>query len=208
MSNPFIIAEDLALKTMLKGMTVSDKKNMGRSVQVWFGYPDVELTDQQFPFVTIDLIDIIPANDRQHQGRLYDNDYRGTIAPSGDGSYGYDIPIAYDLVYQVTSYSRHPRHDRAIQVQLLQRIPSKYGKLAVPNQLGTETAYRSMFLDGYTKLDSVEEDTGGARRILRNALTVRVISEMTPYQAAVAIPQVEEVFIDNDTTPPTGYEMV
>lgn len=208
MSNPFIIAEDYALKTLMQGMTVLDKKNMGRQVKVWFGYPDIELTDQNFPFVTIDLIDIIPANDRQHQGRLYDNDYQGTIAPSGDSSYGYDIPIAYDLVYQVTSYSRHPRHDRAIQIQLLQRIPSKYGKLAVPNQLGTETAYRSMFLDGYTKLDGVEEDTGGARRILRNALTVRVVSEMTPYQAATAIPAVEEVFIDNDTTPPTGFEMV
>lgn len=208
MSNPFIIAEDLALKTMLQGMTVSDKQNMGRVVQVWFGYPDIELTDQKFPFVTIDLIDIVPANDRQHQGRLYDNDFQGTVTPSGDYAYGYDIPVAYDLVYQITSYARHPRHDRAIQIQLLQRIPSKYGKLAVPNQLGTETAYRSMFLDGYTKLDNVEEDTGGARRILRNALTVRVLSEMTPYQAAVAIPRVEEVFIDNDTTPPTGYEMV
>lgn len=208
MSNPFIIAEDNALKTLVQGMVVSDKKNMGRPVKVWFGYPDIELTDQVFPFVTLDLIDIVPANDRQHQGRLYDNDYQGTVAPGGDDSYAYDIPVAYDLVYQVTTYSRHPRHDRALQIQLLQRIPSKYGKLAVPNQLGTETAYRSMFLDGFTKLDTVEEDTGGARRILRNALTVRVVSEMSPYQAAVAIPRVEDVFIDNDTTPPTGFEMV
>lgn len=208
MSNPFIIAEDNALKTLVQGMVVSDKKNMGRPVKVWFGYPDIELTDQVFPFVTLDLIDIVPANDRQHQGRLYDNDYQGTVAPGGDDSYAYDIPVAYDLVYQVTTYSRHPRHDRALQIQLLQRIPSKYGKLAVPNQLGTETAYRSMFLDGFTKLDTVEEDTGGARRILRNALTVRVVSEMSPYQAAVAIPRVEDVYIDNDTTPPTGFEMV
>lgn len=208
MSNPFIIAEDNALKTLVQGMVVSDKKNMGRPVKVWFGYPDIELTDQVFPFVTLDLIDIVPANDRQHQGRLYDNDYQGTVAPGGEDSYAYDIPVAYDLVYQVTTYSRHPRHDRALQIQLLQRIPSKYGKLAVPNQLGTETAYRSMFLDGFTKLDTVEEDTGGARRILRNALTVRVVSEMSPYQAAVAIPRVEDVYIDNDTTPPTGFEMV
>ena len=207
MPNPFIIAEDLALKTYLAGMTVSDEKNMGRVVQVWFGYPDVEIREQKFPFVTIDLIDILPANDRQIQGRLYDSDYQGTIAPNGDDSYGYDIPVAYDLIYQVTSHSRHPRHDRALAIQLLQKFPSKYGKLAVPNQLETETAYRSMFLDGFTKLDGVEEDTGGARRILRNALTVKVVSEMSPYVAVAAVPAVQEVFLDK-TTPPTGYETV
>ena len=78
MPNPFVIAEDLALKTYLAGMTVSDEKNMGRPVQVWFGYPDVEIRDQKFPFVTIDLLDIVPANDRQIQGRLSDADYQGT----------------------------------------------------------------------------------------------------------------------------------
>ncbi len=207
MPNPFVIAEDLALKTYLAGMTVSDEKNMGRPVQVWFGYPDVEIRDQKFPFVTIDLLDIVPANDRQIQGRLSDADYQGTIAASGSLIYTYDVPVAYDIVYQVTSHSRHPRHDRALLIQLLQKFPSKYGKLAVPNQLGTETAYRSMFLDGYTKLDGVEEDTGGARRILRNALTVRVISEMSPYVAVTATPIVDEVFLDK-TTPPTGYTMV
>jgi hypothetical protein len=207
MSNPFVIAEDLSLKTYLQGMTVVDEKNAGRAVQVWFGYPDVELRDQKFPFVTIDLIDVIPANDRQIQGRISDSDRQGTILPNGSLSYKYEIPVAYDLVYQITSYARHPRQDRALVIQLLQKFPSKFGKLAVPNQLNTETAYRSMFLDGFTKLDGVEEDTGGLRRILRNALTVRVVSEMSPYTAAIAIPQVEEVFLDK-TTPPTGYEMV
>ncbi len=151
MPNPFVIAEDLALKTYLAGMTVSDEKNMGRTVQVWFGYPDVEIRDQKFPFVTIDLLDIVPANDRQIQGRIADSDYQGTIAASGSLIYTYDVPVAYDIVYQITSHSRHPRHDRALLIQLLQKFPSKYGKLAVPNQLNTETAYRSMFLDGYTK---------------------------------------------------------
>jgi len=207
MGNPFIIAEDLALKTLLQGMTVSDEKNASRQVKVWFGYPDVEVRTQEFPFVTIDLIDMIPANERQTSGMLTDNDYRGTIAPISGRTYSYEIPVAFDLVYQITTYARNPRHDRAIIHQLTTKFPSKYGKLAVPNQLGTETAYRSMFLDGYTKLDGVEEDTGGARRILRNALTVRVISEMSPYVAVTATPIVDEVFLDK-TTPPTGYTMV
>ena len=62
MGNPFIIAEDLALKTLLSGITVSDDSNASRPVKAWFGYPDVEVRDQTFPFITIDLIDIMPGN--------------------------------------------------------------------------------------------------------------------------------------------------
>ena len=206
--NQFIIAEDLALKTYLQGMEVSDEKDSTRPVKVWFGYPDIEIRNQEFPFITIDLIDIVPANDRQHQGQFYDNDFRGTIPPTDTSVYYYDIPVAYDIVYQVTSHARHPRQDRALMYMLLNKFPSKFGKLPVPNQLGTEVGYRSMFLDGFTKRDGVEEDTGGLRRILRNALTVRVISEMSPQEAANAFPLVANVLIDNNTTPPPGYTPV
>jgi hypothetical protein len=207
MGNPFIIAEDAALKTHLAGMTVSDEKNAARQVKVWFGYPDVEVRAQEFPFVTIDLIDINPANDRQNSGIMYDIDYNGTVTPTTGRLYKYDIPVAYDLVYQVTSYARHPRHDRALMMQLLNKFPSKFGKLAVPNQLGTETGYRSMFLDGFVKRDAVDSETGN-RRLLRNALSVRVVSEMTPTLAASAVKATETVFLDKTSTPPSGYQAV
>jgi hypothetical protein len=206
MGNPFIIAEDLALKSLCQGMTVSDDKNPSRQVKVWFGYPDVEIRTQDFPYVTIDLIDIIPANNRQSSGLQYDSDFQGTVAPSGSSYYEYEIPVAYDLVYQVSSFSRHPRHDRALMYQLLRKFPSKYGKLAVPNQLGTRTAYRSMFLDGFVKRDAVESETGN-RRILRNVLSVRVVSEMSPATAATLIPSVQTVNIDTISYTLTGnYE--
>jgi len=208
MGNPFIVAEDLALKTHLAGLTVSDEKSATRQVKVWFGYPDVETRSQEFPFITIDLIDIVPTTERQNSGVMYDSDYNGTIAPSTGVFYKYDIPVAYDLVYQVTSYARHPRHDRAIMYQLLNKFPSKFGKLAVPNQLGTETGYRSMFLDGFVKRDAVESETGN-RRLLRNALSVRIVSEMSPLTVdAVLGRQVEEVFLDTTTPPLTGYQSV
>jgi hypothetical protein len=205
MGNPFIIAEDLALKTHLAGLTVSDEKNATRPVKIWFGYPDVEVRAQEFPFITIDLIDIVPANDRQHSGVMYDIDNNGTLTP-GDFMYKYDMPVAYDLTYQVTSYARHPRHDRALMFQLLNKFPSKFGKLAVPNQLGTETGYRSMFLDGFVKRDAVEGETGN-RRLLRNALSVRVVSEMSPTLVNSRTP-VSEVFVDTDPTPPSQYQSV
>jgi len=207
MGNPFIIAEDLALKTHLSGLTVSDEKSASRQVKLWFGYPDVEVRAQEFPFVTIDLIDIMPANDRQTSGFTYDSDYNGTVAVNSDGAYGYEIPIAYDLIYQITSYARHPRHDRAIMFQLLNKFPSKFGKLPVPNQLGTEIGYRSMFLDGFVKRDAVEGETGN-RRLLRNVLSVRVISEMSPELALSQTPYVEEVSLATTPTPPSGYTLV
>ena len=208
MGNPFIVAEDLALKTFLQGLTVSDDKNQARPVEVWFGYPDVEVRDQTFPYITIDLIDILPANARQTYGYLVDNNYRGTITPVNGTAYRYLTPVAYDLVYQVTSWSRHPRHDRALQFQLFNKFPSKYGHLVVPNELGTESSSRSMFLDGFVKRDTVDSETGN-RRLLRNVYSIRVVSEMTPAQAQSALTEVETIYINATTSNiPSGYQPV
>jgi len=213
MGNPFLIAEDTALKTLLQGMTVGDEKTASRPVKVWFGYPDVEIRAQEFPFVTIDLIDMIPANDRQTSGQLVDNDYRGTVAPLSGKTYRYEVPVAFDLIYQITTYARHPRHDRAMMFQLTHKFPSKYGGLLVPNELGTETSRRHMFLDGFAKRDAVDGETGN-RRLLRNIYTVRVISELTPLDAGRRASRVEEVLVnlpeltDQTSNIPTGLTKV
>lgn len=197
MGDPFVIAEDKALKTHLQGITVVDEKNNTRPVKVWFGYPDIELRTQEFPFITIDLLDVTPALDRQHQGFIYDSDQQGTNPVTG--YYVYDYPTAYDLSYQISTYARHPRHDRALIWHLHNKFPSIYGYLRVPNELGTEYSYRSMFLDGYAKADAVDEDSGG-RRLLRNVFTVRVVSEMTPVAPSTPIPAVEQVDINPTIT--------
>ena len=192
----FILAEDTALKSLLQGISVVDEKSISRPVKVWFGFPDVEVRAQDYPYMTIELLDVSPSNERQHSGFLYDNDFRGTIAPVEGISYEYEYPVAYDLIYQVTSYARHPRHDRAIIYQFLnEKVPHKFGQIAIPNELGTETSYRHIFLDGFIKRDLIEE----GRRLLRNVFTVRVVSEMTPAQAATAIGTVEEVNINIET---------
>ena len=222
MGSPFIIAEDEAIKNYLQGMVVADEKSAAnngptetiktRPVKVWFGYPDVEARAQEFPFVTIDLIDVVPANDRQVQGKLHDGDYRGTITAVPGLAYQYDYPIAYDLIYQLTTYARHPRHDRAILFQMWNKFPSKYGVLPVSNQLGTEYSKRSMFVDGYAKRDTFEDAESGNRRLLRNVFTLRVVSEMTPATAAAAIPAVTRVNlnlpVNNQTSIPSVYEIL
>jgi hypothetical protein len=194
----FLLAEDAALKSHLSDITVSDEKSATRPVKVWFGYPDVEIRTQDFPFITIDLIAIRNAVERQTSGIIYDGDYSGTVAPVNGVFYKYETPIAYDLLYQVTSYSRHPRHDRAIIFQLSQKFPGMRGHLAVPNELGTHTAYRHMFLESTMKNDRAEGEHGN-KRLLRNIYTVRVVSEMTPATAsAVGIPDVEIVKINQE----------
>lgn len=193
----FILAEDGALKQFLSGITVADEKNASRPVQVWFGYPDVELRAQTYPYITIELIDVRAARERQSSGMFYDSDNRGTIEEEAGVVYRYPVPLPYDLVYQVTSYSRHPRHDRAIITQLLQnKFQSQYGNLDVPNELNTETAKRHMFLDGFLKRDMIEE----GRRLFRNAFTVRVVSEMTPLNAENALSTVQTVHVNRITT--------
>jgi hypothetical protein len=202
----FLFAEDKALKSLLQGITVTDLKNNTRPVKVWFGYPDVELRTQDYPYMVIDLYDIQEANDRQSSGFWLDNTYRGTQTPSVDSAYSYYAPTTYDLFYQVSTYARHPRHDRSIMFSMLnEKVPGKYGHLLIPQDNGVGTVARHMFLEGFVKRDSVED----GRRLLRNVFSIRVVSEMTPYQVAQATPLVETVNLE--TTPatiPSGFESV
>ena len=206
---PFVLAEDAALKTHLNGITVSDDKSNNRPVKVWYGFPDVEVRDQSFPYITIDLIDILPANERQTYGFITDTDNLGTVTPDPNYVYTNQIPVAYDLIYQITSFSRHPRHDRSIIYQLMTKFPSKYSRLKVYTPDGTGFTIRSMFVDGFVKRDTVEGETGN-RRLLRNVYTVRVVSQMTPDVAnAVATKLVSTVQVNNTTSSiPSGITPV
>jgi len=193
----FLFAEDKALKNHLQGITVSDLKQSTRQVKVWFGYPDVELRAQEYPYLVIDLYDIQPASDRQSSGIWIDNTNRGTQAVAAESTYSYYAPVVYDLYYQVSSYARHPRHDRGIMLSMLNsKIPGKYGHLMVPQENGVGTVARHMFLEGFVKRDSIED----GRRLFRNVFSIRVVSEMTPLVPDVATPQVETVNLETEPT--------
>lgn len=203
----FILSEDLALKAILTGITVTDEKNSARSVGVWFANPDVESRAQSYPYITVELLDFDPAAYRQHSGLFQDNDLQGTVTPSGANTYTYEIPIAWDLVYQITTYSRHPRHDRAIISYLLNKVfVSKRGYLAVPNDLGTETSYRHLMLEEFVKRDTIEDN----RRLYRNVFTVTVSSEGTVASYSQTSTAVSTVNINKKTTAdiPSGQQPV
>ena len=175
---PWLVNEDNALKRHLQGVFVSDDRAARRPVQVKFGMPDAELSAQEFPMVVIDLIDVSEATERRMNGRVEDLGYLPeNVAEAGDlEKYEPPLPDPYDLTYQVTAWSRHPRHDR----QLLgviggELLPPRGGTLYVPED-GTA---RRLDRVGFAKRDSMDEK---GKRLFRNVWTVRVSSELWPFQ--------------------------
>ena len=193
----FLLTEDAALKAHLSGITIVDEKLGTRAVQVWFGTPDVELREQKFPFITIDLMDIRIASERQHSGVIYDRDNAGRAAGNNTQVYSYEYPATYDLVYQVSTWARHPRQDRQIVAQLMsQKFPNRYGKLGLVADVGNEVSYRHMFLDEYLKRDGVED----GRRLLRNIFIIRVVTDLPHYDGTATTKKVAAVQINPTTT--------
>jgi hypothetical protein len=165
----FLLSEDKSLREKLQGMTVQDQRATGdgkpRSVGVWFGQPDQEIRDQSYPYITIDMIDVQRDQSREMRG-LVSPDY---LEGSGSDTI-IDMPIPVTIDYQVTSYARHPRHDREIITQLLHtKFPIRFGYL----ELDDGTRRRLDVMD-VSKRDVTEQ----AKRLFVNAITVRVSSEV------------------------------
>lgn len=182
----FILSEDKALRALLTGITVTDEKQAERQVGVWFGQPDLEIRTQSYPYITIDLIDVREAVERSHRGHI-DLTYVPDGAPEPEEGKGYtvDYPIPYDLTYQVTTYARHPRHDRhLIRVLLQEKFGSRMHSLYIPE----DDTERSMFLVQQVKRDKTEDK----RRLFSNAFTVVVYSELLP-SVIRQIPIVESI---------------
>jgi hypothetical protein len=180
----FLLSEDEALRNLLKGMVVTDQKsvtNAGpqRSVKVYFGQPDQELRDQTYPYITIDMIDIAEDYSRASRGRvkpayLTDPTVIGDNTTYDSDLHDWDInmPIPVSIDYQITTYSRQPRHDREILAQLLyKKIPLRFAVLHTDDN----TVRRLDVLD-VSKRDITEQ----AKRLFVNAITVRVSSEIAP----------------------------
>jgi hypothetical protein len=173
---PLFLEEDNMLKELLKGIVVNDQRadneQIGRLVQVWFGQPDVELRDQTYPYITIDLIDILEDRARSHRGKV-DKTTAPYLQPANfpvNKNWQIDYPIPVNLDYQVTTYARHPRHDRAILSELLySRLKFRFATL-----LGNDDTYRRLDVLDVSKRDIVEQ----AKRLFINAITVRISSEI------------------------------
>jgi hypothetical protein len=186
----FIINEDEALKTLLQGITVSDGGNAARPVAVYYGQPDKDVRQQSYPYITLDLVGVREDVERAHRGVV-----NLTYTPEGmtpnlnqDGSINQpiDFPIPVDLIYQVSTWSRQPRHDRQIMAKLFTpgRLPFRFGQLPIP-QDGTN---RRLDMLGFSKRDTTE----GGKRLFSNVYNIRISSELFVDQLT-AVYQVTDV---------------
>jgi hypothetical protein len=170
---PFLLNEDDALKSLLRGLTVIDDKNPARPVGVFYGQPDPEIRQQSYPYMTLDLIDVSEAIERVHRGYI-DLSY----APEGSDitkSYAGEWPIPINLDYQVTTYSRQPRHDRQIIAQLMNGpLRMRFATLPVE----ADNSIRRLDFLGFSKRDTTEN----GKRLFVNVFNVRVSSELIPGQ--------------------------
>jgi hypothetical protein len=172
----FLLSEDKALREKLQGMTVYDQKATGdqvpRNVGVWFGQPDQEIRAQGYPYVTIDMIDIARDPSREMRGIVTPAYMQPDGINSATQTYVADIPVPVNIDYQVTTYARHPRHDRMLIAQLIyDKLPMRFGVLEIDDG----TVRRLDVLD-VMKRDITEQE----KRLFVNAVTVRVSSELRP----------------------------
>jgi hypothetical protein len=175
----FLLSEDLGLRQKIQGITVFDQRADGdgtpRQVGVWFGQPDQEERKQTYPYITIDMIDINRDVEREHRGVVSDVTPNASyLAPEGLGdNQGWEqhLPIPVSIDYQITTYSRQPRHDRQIIGQLIgNKLPIRFGSLVLED--GT---IRRLDVLNVSKRDVTEQ----AKRLFVNAITVRVSSEIS-----------------------------
>lgn len=191
----FLLSEDDALRKLLLGMVVTDQKSDAsgsatRPVNVYFGQPNLEIRTQSYPYITIDMVDIAEAFDRSMRGKVkpvYLPDpstfNSGTTYDPVNNSWKIDLPIPVNIDYQITAYSREPRHDREILAQLMYtRLPLRFGVLETDDN----TVRRLDVLD-VSKRDVSE----AGKRLFVNAFTVRISSEISQAAYSVAYKALE-----------------
>ncbi len=204
MKTGFLFAEDEAIKVRFSNLTVSDDRNQQRPVQVFFRYPEGE-TERQYPFITIELIDIVHAKNRQHSeldldthraGRPNNLDYwpstSSASSPSIDADFDFYKTTEFtpiDLLYQVSTFTRSAIHDRQITSQLLTGVvPFRYSSIMIP---ADGTSRRLDLLDWVTA-DLLDPEAGYRKRIFRKIYTLQMTSEI-PTSALTGLKKVLSV---------------
>lgn len=190
----FLLNEDLALKNLLLGLTVTDGNNANRPVGVRFGEPDPEIAEQKYPYIIIDLIDVRENTPQVMSDYGPPENFDYLALPTGDDYYGVTgfIVSPMLLTYQVSSWSRQPRHDRQILSALNHGPLHPRAWQGLPVSDGT---LRRLIVTGFVKRDT----TTAGRRLFRNIWTVQIPSEIV-YSPLDLTRRVEQVTINTEQT--------
>lgn len=189
MKTGFLLAEDEALKLRFSGLTVTDDREANRPVQVFFRYPEGE-TERYYPFITLELIDVVHAKNRQHSESVLETHRPGhpnnldywpstssasSPAMTGDDFYKTTEFIPVDILYQVSTFTRSALHDRQITAQLLTNVvPFRYGSIMI----GADGTSRRLDLLDWATADLLDPEAGYRKRIFRKVYTLQMTSEL------------------------------
>ena len=203
MKQGFLFAEDEAIKKRFSDLTVSDDRDAQRPVQVFFRYPEGE-TERKYPFITIELIDVVHAKNRQHSDTYLDTHRAGhpnnldywpsTSSASSPNVAGFDsfrttefTPV--DLLYQVSTFTRSAIHDRQLASQMLASIvPYRYSSIMIE---ADGTSRRLDLLD-WSTADLLDPEAGYRKRIFRKVYTLQMTSEI-PTSSLTGLKKVSSV---------------
>ena len=203
MKQGFLFAEDEAIKKRFSDLTVSDDRDAQRPVQVFFRYPEGE-TERKYPFITIELIDVVHAKNRQHSDTYLDTHRAGhpnnldywpsTSSASSPNVPGFDsfrttefTPV--DLLYQVSTFTRSAIHDRQLASQMLANIvPYRYSSIMIE---ADGTSRRLDLLD-WSTADLLDPEAGYRKRIFRKVYTLQMTSEI-PTSSLTGLKKVSSV---------------
>lgn len=203
----FLLAEDAAVKARFSTLTVSDDRNGERPVSVFFRYPEGE-TEKHYPFITVELIDLIHNRALQLSETSYyfygEGDPKNTVDyyPSEqtgaslnalleveDSVLKIDSFVPVTLIYQISTYTRSALHDRQLTSKILRRVaPFRRGFIDIPED-GT---IRRFDLMGWTSADLLDQESGYKKRIFRKVYTLQMSAEL-PTSDLQAVKQVTTV---------------
>lgn len=206
----FLLAEDEAIKGRFSGLTVSDDRNGSRPVQVFFRYPESE-TERHYPFITLELIDVVYARNRQHsvvdqyaykEGDDWAEDNPSTVTyypsqgtitvPTGVDYLKTTEYVPVDLLYQVSTYCRSALHDRQLTANILYNVaPLRYNSIYIP----ADNTHRRLDMLDWTTADLLDPEAGYRKRIFRKIYTLQMTAEI-PTSDFEGVKQVTQI----DTT--------
>lgn len=180
----FILAEEEALKAKIAAANVAvpaSRNGPTNPVSVWYRWPEKEYSENLFPFITLDLIDVEFDAPRAHSYNWDSMNYLPDAVPDSATPQEYiaPFPIPVELHFTVSTYCRNAIHDRHLLRRLQQWdlfIP-KFGYLDVETD---NTRRRLDILDGPTEAHYHDNLN---KRVFRRIFTIGINAEMLPEEA-------------------------
>jgi hypothetical protein len=196
----WLLNEDAALKDKLTGITVQEAAQTDPVlVAVRFTVPEDEFADLTFPLIALTQVQVQRAPERESRGFVELRALPEGVDPA-QGPYFAEVPVPFDIDYQVVLYTRTRTHLTALVAELatFPYLPERFGFLEVP-QDGT---IRRLDLLGGPELGAGRDANG--KRLFTAAYRVRVSTELFLLDGVPrSFPQVSQVNVDAHYNPPT-----